>query len=103
MQSLRVAPATRDFFPIFVICSLWFFHLDTNEALRSVNVSLNVSIDKNRQLTVPLLSVFGVPYGSRTRVAAVKEKRFTVIQVNLAACIALNCTSKDSRELLLDS
>jgi hypothetical protein len=23
---------------------------------------------------------FGVPYGSRTRVAAVKEKRFTVIQ-----------------------
>ena len=26
-----------------------------------------------------------VPYGNRTRVAAVKEKRFTVIQGNLAA------------------
>ncbi len=32
---------------------------------------------------------FGVPYESRTRVAAVKEKRFTVIQGNLAAWIAL--------------
>ena len=30
----------------------------------------------------------GVPYGSRTRVAAVKEKRFTVIQWNFAAWIA---------------
>ena len=34
------------------------------------------------------LKVFGVPYGSRTRVAAVKEKR-PVIQRNLAAWIAL--------------
>ena len=32
---------------------------------------------------------FGVPYGSRTRVAAVKEKRPLVIQRNLAAWIAL--------------
>jgi hypothetical protein len=32
---------------------------------------------------------FGVPYGSRTRVAAVKEKRPIVIQRNLAAWIAL--------------
>ena len=32
---------------------------------------------------------FGVPYGSRTRVAAVKEKRPVVIQGNLAAWIAL--------------
>ena len=31
---------------------------------------------------------FGVPYGSRTRAAAVK-KRVTVIQGNFAACIAL--------------
>ena len=31
----------------------------------------------------------GVPYGSRTRVAAVKEKRITVIQCNFAAWIAL--------------
>src|SRR5258706_7669481 len=32
---------------------------------------------------------FGVPYGSRTRVAAVKKKRTTVIQRNFAAWIAL--------------
>jgi len=32
---------------------------------------------------------FGVPYGSRTRVAAVKEKRPIVIQWNLAAWMAL--------------
>ena len=32
---------------------------------------------------------FGVPYGSRTRVAAVKEKGPVVIQRNLAAWIAL--------------
>ena len=31
----------------------------------------------------------GVPYGSRTRVAAVKEERFIVIQRNFAAWIAL--------------
>jgi len=31
----------------------------------------------------------GVPYGSRTRVAAVKERRPIVIQGNLAAWIAL--------------
>jgi len=33
--------------------------------------------------------MFGVPYGSRTRVAAVKEKRPIVIQRNFAAWIAL--------------
>ena len=33
--------------------------------------------------------IFGVPYGSRTRVAAVKEKGPIVIQRNLAAWIAL--------------
>jgi hypothetical protein len=32
---------------------------------------------------------FGVPYGSRTRVAAVKEKGPIVIQCNFAAWIAL--------------
>ncbi len=32
---------------------------------------------------------FGVPYGSRTRVAAVKETQFTVILCNFAAWIAL--------------
>ena len=31
----------------------------------------------------------GVPYGSRTRVAAVKEKGSVVIQCNFAAWIAL--------------
>jgi hypothetical protein len=36
----------------------------------------------------------GVPYGSRTRVAAVKEKRPFVIQRNLAAWIALYRTSR---------
>ena len=36
-----------------------------------------------------LLRVSGVPYGSRTRVAAVKEKGPMVIQRNLAAWIAL--------------
>ena len=33
-------------------------------------------------------SEFGVPYGNRTRVAAVKEKRFTGIQRKPAAWIA---------------
>jgi hypothetical protein len=46
---------------------------------------------------------FGVPYGSRTRVAAVKEKRFTVIQGNFAAWIALYRIWKDSRKRILDS
>jgi len=35
------------------------------------------------------LGIFGVPCGSRTSVAAVKEKRPMVIQWNLAAWIAL--------------
>jgi hypothetical protein len=38
--------------------------------------------------------VIGVPYGSRTRVAAVKAKRITVIQRNFAAWIALYRTSR---------
>ena len=37
---------------------------------------------------------FGVAYGSRTRVAAVKERRPIVIQWNLAAWIALYRTSR---------
>jgi hypothetical protein len=45
----------------------------------------------------------GVPYGSRTRVAAVKGKRFTVIQRDFAAWIALYRTYTDSGERLLDS
>jgi hypothetical protein len=40
-------------------------------------------------LDANLMIVFGVPYGSRTRVAAVKEKRPIVIQGNLAAWMAL--------------
>src|SRR5258705_5639548 len=40
---------------------------------------------------------FGVPYGSRTRVAAVKEKRPIVIQRNLAAGIALYRTYRTHR------
>ena len=35
-----------------------------------------------------VVSEFGVPYGNRTRVAAVKEKRFVGIQRRLAAWIA---------------
>jgi hypothetical protein len=38
--------------------------------------------------------IFGVSYGSRTRVAAVKEKQPIVIQRNLAAWIALYRTSR---------
>jgi hypothetical protein len=38
--------------------------------------------------------MFGVPYGSRTRVAAVKEKRPMVIQWNYAAWIALYRSSR---------
>ena len=49
-----------------------------------------------------MLRVFGVPYGSRTRVAAVKEKGPIVIQRNLAAWIALYRTYEDSGERLLD-
>ena len=43
---------------------------------RSVNVSLNVSTNKSSHLAgdCNLLIVFGVPYGSRTRVAAVKGR-----------------------------
>ena len=36
-----------------------------------------------------IVEVIGVPYGSRTRVAAVKEKRPIVTQWNLAAGVAL--------------
>jgi hypothetical protein len=39
-------------------------------------------------------SLLASPYGNRTRVTAVKEKRFTVIQRNFAAWIALYRTSK---------
>jgi hypothetical protein len=35
-----------------------------------------------------MLKEIGVPYGNRTRVAAVKEKRFTGIQRKPAAWIA---------------
>src|SRR5216683_4324193 len=38
--------------------------------------------------------IIGIPYGSRTRVAAVKEMRITVIQGNLAAWIAPYSTSR---------
>jgi hypothetical protein len=42
------------------------------------------------ELASPLIVFkFGVPYGSRTRVAAVKEKGLIVIQWNFAAWIAL--------------
>ena len=40
------------------------------------------------------MSESGVPYGNRTRVAAVKEMRPIVIQRNLAAWIALYRTSR---------
>jgi len=41
-----------------------------------------------------VIEVISVPYGSRTRVAAVKEKRPIVIQWNLAAWIALYRTQQ---------
>ncbi len=54
----------------------------------------------------PFMWIYGTTneksYGSRTRVAAVKEKRPIVIQRNLAAWIALYRTLEDSRERLLD-
>ena len=49
-----------------------------------------------------MVEVIGVPYGSRTRVAAVKEKRPTVIQRNLAAMDSTLSHLEDSREPLLD-
>ena len=44
----------------------------------------------------------GVPYGNRTRVAAVKEKRFTGILSKLAAWIAPQGSQRNSKDLLLD-
>jgi hypothetical protein len=44
----------------------------------------------------------GVPYGNRTRVAAVKEKRFTGIQRKPAAWIAPQGSQRYSKESLLD-
>jgi hypothetical protein len=45
-------------------------------------MGLGRSLDQTRPLTI-LLVVFGVPYGNRTRAAAVKEKRFTGFKGNL--------------------
>jgi hypothetical protein len=45
---------------------------------------------------------FGVPYGNRTRVAAVKEKRFTGIQRKLAAWIAPQGSQRNSKDSLMD-
>src|SRR5215831_17656146 len=47
--------------------------------------------------TVKFLRKNGVPYEIRTRVTAVKEKRFTVIKRNSAAWIALYRTLKTHR------
>ena len=44
----------------------------------------------------------GVPYGSRTRVAAVKGKRPIVIQRNFSGMDSFLPHLKDSRERLLD-
>jgi hypothetical protein len=49
-----------------------------------------------------MLENVGVPYGSRTRVATVKEKRPIVILWNFAAWIALYRTLQALGELLLD-
>ncbi len=46
---------------------------------------------------------FGVPYGSRTRVAAVKGKRPIVIQRNLAAWIALRGLTGTLIGVLMDA
>src|SRR5688572_29307632 len=64
--------------------------LQCNRTLGSQEESINESITSfilNQILKI--LRENGVPYGSRTRVAAVKEKRPNVIQRNLAAWIAL--------------
>ena len=50
---------------------------------------MNVSWTRGNQAQPGQCSSFGVPYGSRTRVAAVKEKPPIVIQWKLAAWIAL--------------
>jgi hypothetical protein len=42
-----------------------------------------------RAVVPEVIDSFGVPYGNRTRVAAVKEKRFTGLQRKPAAWIAL--------------
>ncbi len=44
----------------------------------------------------------GVPYGNRTRVAAVKEKRFVGIQKKPAAWIAPSGSQRYSKSSLLD-
>jgi len=49
----------------------------------------NASVAEDRE-DLKITEEVGVPYGSRTRVAAVKEKGITVIQWNLAAWVALN-------------
>jgi hypothetical protein len=61
-----------------------------------MNVSLKVSRNENSQPAADcnLLTLFGVPYGNRTRVAAVKEKRPVVIQKNFAAWVALYRTPR---------
>ena len=69
-----------------------------------MNVSLKVSRNENSQPIADCnsLILFGVPYGNRTRVAAVKEKRFVGIQRKLAAWIAPYGSQKYSKGSLLD-
>ena len=69
-----------------------FFRNSVTEAARSrenktLGTTFNTRLIPSRRLQNA--QVFGVPYGSRTRVAAVKEKRPIVIQRNFAAWIAL--------------
>jgi hypothetical protein len=57
---------------------------------RQLRTSINAELTKLRTMQISKFPrKFGVPYGSRTRVAAVKEKRPIVIQRNFAAWIAL--------------
>ena len=51
--------------------------------------ALEFATDRSWELITRSFRSCGVPYGSRTRVAAVKEKRPLVIQRNFAAWIAL--------------
>ena len=50
-----------------------------------------------------MIESIGVPYGGRTRVAAVRERRFIVIQRKLRGMDSTLPHSKDSRVHLLDS
>src|SRR6185503_13171587 len=71
------------------------------------NASLVGSTDSQwtrgeNRISCKFIDSFGVPYGNRTRVAAVKEKRFVGIQRKPAAWIARQGSQRYIQESLLD-